>query len=164
MKQIFYFAAAAMALGMSAWTGCACAEAAPVTPATTQKAALKLGAKDDLPAIAMADRIEIDLDPAAQKQGMKKSVSVTAREDLNKIREMLKVEEVAPSAGEMAFTLRFMKDDKLLRQVWVYPNGEWGVVRMGSPSWAQGLNKDLPQVLEDFLKPGAAPKKDAKEK
>jgi hypothetical protein len=155
---------AVLVLGATAWISCAHAEVAPVKDAETQKTALRLGERDDLPAMAVADRIEIQLDPTMQKAGRKKSVSVSGKEDIAKILELLKVSEIAPSAGEMAYTLRFMKDDKLMRQIWVYPNGEWGVVRTGSPSWAQGLNKDLPRVLEDFLKDGASAPKSTNEK
>jgi hypothetical protein len=120
--------------------------------AETQKEARGLGRSSDLPAMKTADRVEIALEKTAPNQGLPKKAVITDPEELTKIREALKIDEIAPSSGQIAISVRFLKDAKMLRQVWVYPNGEWGVVRLNSPSWAMGKNEALYKILEEHLK------------
>ncbi len=120
--------------------------------AETQKAALGQGKGSDLPAIKSCDRIEIVLEKTAPDQSLPKKANITDADDLKKITDAMKISEVEPSAGEIAMTLRCFKGPKMLRQVWVYGDGEWGVVRLNTPSWTLGKNAELATALADLLK------------
>ena len=118
----------------------------------TQKEALREGKGADAAAMAQADRVELSLEPTAPNQGLPKKATITDAAEIKKILDALVVKEVPPSAGEISVTLRFFKVAKLLRQVWVYPSGEWGVVRLNTPSWALGKNEELSKLVDEMLK------------
>ena len=126
------------------------AEAEPVKNAADQAEALKLAQKEDLPAIALADRAVIEL------EGKRATVSGAA---LKKLIALLTVAVVPPSAGEAVATVAFFRKDALLRSIWVYPDGEWGVQRPKPPHWTLGKNAALVPALKEMLKAqvGAAP-------
>ena len=120
--------------------------------AETQKIAIGQGKSSDLPAIKSCDRIEIVLEKTAPDQSLPKKATITNADDLKKITDTLKITEVDPSAGEIAMTLRCFKGPKMLRQVWVYGDGEWGVIRLNTPSWTLGKSAELATALADLLK------------
>jgi hypothetical protein len=118
----------------------------------SQKEALREGKGADAAAMAKADRVELTLEPTAPNQGLPKKATITDAAEIKKILDAMTVKEVPPSAGEISVTLRFFKTAALLRQVWVYPSGEWGVVRLNTPSWVLGKNDELSKLLDELLK------------
>ena len=127
--------------------------------AETLKAALSQGKSNDLPAVKSSDRIEIVLAKTAPDQSLPKKANIVNADDLKKISDAMKISEVEPSGGEIAYSLRCYKGVKMLRQIWVYPDGEWGVVRLNTPSWTLGRNAELAKVLEELLKANGEKKK-----
>jgi RNA polymerase sigma factor (sigma-70 family) len=120
--------------------------AEPVRAAPDQRAALRLGGNADLPAIAQADRLVVEwAGPSDQKR-----LTLVDPETLKKIRGLLTVESIPPSAGETRLNLSFYQGEKLLRKVWVYARGEWGVVRPQAPHWTLGMNAELVPTVEKY--------------
>lgn len=61
---------------------------------------------------------------------------------LDAFRNSLKITDDPPSAGEANARLVFYRGGTLVRTVWVYPHGEWGVQRPGV-SWTCGVSERL---------------------
>jgi RNA polymerase sigma factor (sigma-70 family) len=124
----------------------------PVQEAKDQAQALALAAQDDLPAIAQADRAVVRwLFGDRPKQ-----VTIADPHALKKIRSLLIVKEIPPSAGENYLQISFWKGDVALRQIWAYQNGEWGIVRPKAPHWTLGTNPELIAALEELAKTAEA--------
>jgi len=117
----------------------------PVKAAETQAEALRLAREEDLPAIKKADKLVIK-----QPRG-KKQVTLNAPAELKKIKQALVVEKRNPSAGMTKYSLSFYHGDTLIRAIWVYEYGEWGVSRPANPSWTLGYNSTLSALCHQYL-------------
>ena len=129
-----------------------CADKAPsgptsvaaVTPAASQNDAVGQARKTDLPAVASADRAVL----SSSETG--KSVEITNVDRVRRLAGVLKPAEVPPSSGEEAMTVRFYQGPTLLREVWVYQDGEWGFRRPGT-SWTTGQSGELVRLIQQEL-------------
>jgi hypothetical protein len=121
----------------------------PVRAAETQDEAIRLATEVDLPAIAKANKVVIkrffDGDEILPEP---RQITVDAQATLKLIRDALTVKKTEPSGGETAYELAFYRDDELVREVWVYPYGEWGITRNQGPEWTLGRNQKLADVLD----------------
>jgi hypothetical protein len=102
--------------------------------------------KEDLPALASADRIVIRTAPWAGA----KEVTITDAAVLKQLRSALTVKHISPSGGKTWATLTWMNVDKKLREVWVFKYGEWGFERP-STSWTIGRNAELVAIIRKAL-------------
>ncbi len=109
--------------------------------AATQAEALRLAREVDLPALAEADRVTIE--KADSGDMITSSVPTT----LNPLRDALVASDVPPSGGKRFATLIFSRGEIVIREVWVYPGGEWGFVRPGT-SWTTGQSDRLWGLLK----------------
>ena len=116
----------------------------PPEAAETQADALKLARAADLPAMAKADRAVIE----AVRGGKKVTVTDKA---LDKLRAALVVKDTPPSGGKTAWTITFYRGEKVVRKVWVYSYGEWGVERPKGASWTLGTNAALAELIERLV-------------
>lgn len=134
----------------------------PVAEAWTQAGAIAMAKEHDLPAIAKADRVviaqhfadEASADRASANGAFvdeARETTVKDKDALKRIREALVVKQVEPSGGETMYTLTFYRGDEVVREVWVYPYGEWGITRPKSASWTLGENEKLGEVLEGLV-------------
>jgi len=119
---------------------------APAKAAETQDDAITLAKEEDLPAIAKANKVVIK-----QVGPDEEEITIGARELLKQIREALTVKKTEPSGGENKYTLTFFLDDKPVREVWVYEDGEWGIMRPEGTSWTLGSNEKLADLIDDLL-------------
>lgn len=127
---------------------------APAKNAETQEEALKQ-AKDDLAAIAACDRLVAEwLWP---HKAQPKPVTLTAA-SLRKVRDRLTAKESTPQAGEPYLNLYFYRGNQLVRKVWVYKSGQWGVVRPAAPHWPLGADPRLVETVEELAKETAPAK------
>jgi hypothetical protein len=117
----------------------------PVRAAKDQAEAIRLAREEDLPALASADRAVV----TEARSGRK--VTVDRPVELETLRRALITASVPPSAGETAWEVRFFQGDRLIREVWVYPYGEWGFVRPEPPSWTVGSAPGLVEVIRKLL-------------
>ena len=139
---------------LAACTLAGCADKAPsgptpaAAPAPTQGDTVRQANDTELPALSRADRAV--LSSAQPPLGTGKSVEVT---DVNRIRRLidaLKPQAAPPSSGMETMTVRFYQGPTLLREVWVYPDGEWGFRRTGT-SWATGRSGELVRLIHAEL-------------
>jgi hypothetical protein len=119
---------------------------APPQAAADQATAVKLAKKQDLPALEKADQAVIE-----QLWPAKRRVSVTAATALRKLRAALVTGDVPPSAGESQYEISFYRGKQLLREVWVYPEGEWGFHRPKPPHWTTGSNPALAKLVAELV-------------
>ena len=117
----------------------------PARAAKDQAEALRLARMEDLPALEAADRVLL-----AEARGRRRVV-VDRPAEVAALRRALRVVEVPPSAGETAWTLSFFQGDRAIREVWVYPYGEWGFVRPETPSWTIGRDDGLAAAIRKLL-------------
>ena len=123
----------------------------PAKAAETQEEALKRATEEDLPAIAKGDKVVIKQFFSAEEFfDDAKEITVEDEDTLKQIREILTVGKVEASLGEMKYKLHFYLGDVLIREVWVFPYGEWGIVR-GGPDWPLGLNENLADLLDELF-------------
>jgi hypothetical protein len=133
----------------------------PAAEAKTQAEALKLAKEQDLPAIAKADKVVITqhfADEASADEEIFAEGRETTIDDeavLKQIRAALVVKQVEPSGGETKYTLTFYRGDKVVREVWVYAYGEWGITRGNGPDWTLGSNQKLADLLDDLVEKDA---------
>jgi hypothetical protein len=103
--------------------------------------------KVDLPAIELADKLEITR--VGPKGGP--SITIDDVDELREFRNALVVKDIPPSGGMNWAELEWFKDGKSLRKVWVFSDGEWGVERPGvSPT--TGISPALADRIEEALK------------
>jgi hypothetical protein len=118
----------------------------PAQAAGDQAAAIKLAKTQDLPAVEKADRVVIqELWPG------KARITVTKATALKQLRAALVVAEVPPSAGESHYQLSFYLEKQLVREVWVYTDGEWGFERPKPPHWTIGRNVELKRLIASLV-------------
>ena len=98
----------------------------------------------DLPALAEANRISIESAASGSQSNLVNPKSV----DL--FRQALQPRQVPPGGGELAATLSFFRDQKLIRKIWVYDGGEWGFERPGT-SWTTGSDIELWRLVKARL-------------
>ena len=98
----------------------------------------------DLPALAEANRICIESKDGESRIILKDPKSVES------YRRALRPSETPPSAGKVAATLLFYRDDELIRKVWVCEGGEWGFERPGT-SWTTGSDAELWRLVASRL-------------
>ncbi len=123
----------------------------PAKAAKTQEEAITLAKEDDLPAIARANKVVIEqFFDDGQHFDKAKEITVEDQDTLKKIREALAVEDVEASFGEMKYRLHFYLGDVLIRDIYVFLYGEWGIFREGR-DWALGCNEDLADVLDELF-------------
>jgi hypothetical protein len=124
--------------------GCADKVAGKPSPAAvavaSQDDALQQAKDADLPALKTADRAEVAESP--EPIGTGKSVEITDATRIRRLVDALKPTKAPPSGGMVAVTIRFYQGHTLLREVWVYGDGEWGFRRPGT-SWTTGRSDDL---------------------
>jgi hypothetical protein len=118
----------------------------PAQAAADQRTALDLANRRDLPALEKADRAVID-----QLWPAKKRVTVTGAAAIRRLRATLVVGDVPPSAGESQYEISFYRGKQLLREVWVYPEGEWGFHRPKPPHWTTGSNPALAKLVGELV-------------
>ena len=117
----------------------------PVVEAKSQDDAWSLAKKSDLPQIARADRLELTIGMDTAKN--QKVIKIDDAATLDAIRASLKITDDPPSAGEVDAKLDFYRGGTLVRTVWVYPYGEWGIRRPGV-SWTCGASKELVAAIK----------------
>jgi hypothetical protein len=123
--------------------------ATPVAVAlTSQDDALQQAKDADLPALKAADRAVVSEVPPPMGTGKWVEITDTAR--IRRLVDVLKPTKAPPSAGEQEMTVRFYQGPTLLREVWVYGNGEWGFRRPGT-SWTTGLSEELVRLIRQEL-------------
>ena len=122
--------------------GCADKGAGKPSPAAiavaNQDDAIQQAKNADLPALKAADRVVIAESPAPTG----KSIEITDAAGIRRLVDALKPTKAPPSGGMEAVTIRFYEGPTLLREVWVYGDGEWGFRRPGT-SWTTGRSDDL---------------------
>ncbi|MBN1916935.1 MAG: hypothetical protein JW889_03415 [Verrucomicrobia bacterium] len=130
----------------------------PPKAAETQDEAIKLAKEVDLPAIAKANRVVItrffDGDEVLPEP---EEITVGALATLKQIREALIVEKTEPSSGENKYELTFYLDDKPIREIWVYDNGEWGLTLNQGPDWTLGRNQKLADFIQGLFEVAEKP-------
>lgn len=87
--------------------------------------------------------------------GAGKTAEITDAARVRWLADALAPAEVPPSSGEEAMTLRFYQGPTLLREVWIYPDGEWGFRRPGT-SWTTGRSDKLARLIQQELAGGPA--------
>ena len=140
------FAVCAFLLAIAAAPGKEEKKIPPPETAKTQADALKLARTADLPAIEMAD--EAVIVEVAKRGGMKVTILDKA---LTSVRKDLVLKDTPPTAGETTWTITFYRGAKVVRKVWVYSNGEWGVERPQGPHWTLGSNKALAEKIARII-------------
>jgi hypothetical protein len=45
-------------------------------------------------------------------------------------------------------TIQFRRGEELLRELWVFDDGEWGFKRTGATSWTLGLSDTLARLVK----------------
>ncbi len=118
--------------------------------AAAQNRARQLARQVDLPAITVADRVVITSAPPPRGTGQRATISDAAR--IQQLHQALTVHQTPPSSGMETVILRFYQGDTLLREVWVYADGEWGFRHPGT-SWTAGRNPRLIQLVQQELGP-----------
>ena len=98
----------------------------------------------DLPALAEANSITIESASSGSRMILKDPKTIAS------FRRALRPIEVPPSAGMVAATLQFFRDDEMIRKVWVYRGGEWGFDRPGT-RWTTGADAELWRLVESGL-------------
>jgi hypothetical protein len=117
-----------------------------VSSVKDQAEAIQRTREVDLPFIAeRADRVV--LMPA----GAGDVVVLTKQEDVDQFRKALHPREIPPSAGVRAAKIVFYRGTRLLREIWIYEGGEWGIVRPGT-SWTVGADPELWELVKTRLK------------
>ena len=113
---------------------------APVAAAETQEQAIEATKATDLPLLRTADRVKITY-PRASATAERTGADVTA------IVDALEVKAQSPSAGVTYAQLAFYRGETLLREIWMYDYGEWGIVRPGTAR-TLGTSKTLAALLK----------------
>jgi hypothetical protein len=112
----------------------------------TQAEAVKEAKEVDLKLLEKADRVVL------VPRGPKPGESVTVKgDDVAALRKSLVPKALSPSGGKTVATIQFYQGDVLLREVWMYPYGEWGFERPGT-KWTTGESDDLVALVRKHLK------------
>jgi len=119
-----------------------------VGAAATQTEALRQAQTTDLPALSATDRVVISSAPPPIGNG--RSIELRDAGRIRHLLDTLKPKAVPPSSGMQAATVRFYRGTNLLREVWVYIDGEWGFVRPGT-QWTTGQSDELAALLRKEL-------------
>lgn len=127
-------------------------EIQPVKTAATRAEALKLAKDEDLPAIAQSTKVFIkQFDVVSMKR---RQITIESEDVIKEIVNGLPIaQERERAAAIRVFTLKFYRDDELVRTVYVDANNEWGVDRPGGTYWIIGKNNALPVMLSNMLLP-----------
>jgi hypothetical protein len=111
-----------------------------------QAEAIQRAREIDLPLIAeQADRLVLMPDRGGDV------VVLTKQEDVDQFRKALHPRELPPSGGLRAARIVFYRGTLLLREIWIYEGGEWGIVRPGT-SWTLGGDPALWELVKTRLK------------
>jgi hypothetical protein len=111
-----------------------------------QAEAIQRAREVDLPLIAeKADRVVI----MPNRDG--EVVVLTKQEEVDQFRKALNPREIPPSGGLRAARIVFYRGTVLLREIWIYEGGEWGIVRPGT-SWSVGADPALWELVKTRLK------------
>ncbi len=113
-----------------------------VAAATTQDDAVRQARTVDLPSLGNADRAVLS------SEG--KTVEINDAARIRRLARALEPAAAPPSAGEIATTVRFYQGPTLLREIWVYQDGEWGFRRPGT-SWTTGHGDELARLIQQEL-------------
>ncbi len=120
----------------------------PARAADTQKEALRLAANEDLPAVKRANRVTATLVRDSAKER-----TITDPEVLKAILAALTVKETPPSGGVTWAKVTWLAGDSVIRQAWVYEDGEWGFERPGT-AWTVGESPALAKLLRQLVTEG----------
>ena len=141
---------ALIALCVCTLAGCGDTGAGTPSPAAVAVAnqgdALQEAKNVDLPALKAADRAVVSESPG----GAAKSVEITDAAGIRRLADALKPTKAPPGSGREELTIRFYQGPTLLREVWVYGDGEWGFRRPGT-SWTTGRSDDLVRLIRQEL-------------
>jgi hypothetical protein len=117
-----------------------------VSSVKDQAEAIQRTREVDLPLIAeKADRVVLMPDRDGDV------VVLTKQEEVDQFRKALHPREIPPSGGVRAARIVFYRGTLLLREIWIYEGGEWGVVRPGT-SWTVGGDPALWELVKTRLK------------
>lgn len=144
MKKYAWIMILAVAVLGGAATGPA--PIAPVNDAGTQAEARKLCVAEDLPAMALADRVVIETTRPKANVEVKEPSLITA------IRNGLRVDDGPPSGGLTAYRLTFYRGEQKIRAMWVFDYGEWGVERPTGSSTCGRSDKLVPAIKDAWAK------------
>ncbi|MDC3981089.1 hypothetical protein [Polyangium jinanense] len=114
-------------------------EARPIAAASTQADARAAATATDLPLVRTADRAVVTWSSGGttEKRGQELSALVDA----------LRVTEQQPSSGKQFAQIAFYRGEALLREVWIFADGEWGFVRPGT-AWTVGASPALGDLVK----------------
>ncbi|MDI1475927.1 hypothetical protein [Polyangium sp. y55x31] len=114
-------------------------EARPIAAASTQADARAAATAADLPLLRTADRAVVawSAGGTAEKRG----------QELSALVEALRVTDAQPSGGKQFAQITFYRGETLLREVWVFADGEWGFVRPGT-AWTVGASPALGDLVK----------------
>lgn len=118
-----------------------------VRPCKNQDEAVRLAREEDLPAIEQADRLEILL--IGEGVDFAPRIAVTKAADIREILGLLRVRMTPDLESESEFSLIFYRKEKPIREIWVYPDGTWGVDRPGGGN-ATGRSPALAESLREW--------------
>jgi predicted small lipoprotein YifL len=141
-------------LFVCAWAlaGCGDKGAGNPSPAAVavanQDDALQQAKNADLPALKVADRALVS--EVAPPIGTAISVEITNADQVSRLLDALMPTKVPPSSGKEAMTVHFYQGPTLLREVWVFQDGEWGFRRPGT-SWTIGRSDELVRLIRQEL-------------
>ncbi len=110
-----------------------------------QVEAIEEALKIDLPLIKKADKVVIELIDFPAKP---KHITLRNPSDIKELRQALKPWASPISGGVAAAILWFYHRDRLLRKIWVFDQGEWGIVRPGVMSPTTGRDEHLWKVIQ----------------
>jgi hypothetical protein len=115
--------------------------AKPSAPVEDTQESARTSARDvDLPLLRTADRAVLTW--RSGETGERRGA------DLAALVAALAITDARPSGGVNHVVIAFYRGDNLLREIWVFGDGEWGIQRTGATSWTLGLSDQLAMLVK----------------